>query len=901
MSRRLLLLCSVLVACGAPQRSGLASNEAPSSRAVVAKAEFPPAPALRIPEGVRPTGYAAELTVDPKSPTFEGVVDIALEVSAPASVVWLHGEALTVKSASLEQAGQSIPVTLGRAEAPWLGFSLGRPLAPGAARMHIVYQGAASSSETHGAFRVEEGGDWYVYTQFEPLGARRVFPSFDEPGFKVPWQLTLHVPAGVMAVSNTDVEAESEEAGGGKVVRFARTQPLPSYLIAFGVGPFQVAEAGPAGQKHVRTRVITPRGRVAEAEYAAKVTPELLARIEDYFGMPYPYEKLDVLSVAHHSGAMEHPGLITFQSALMLAPPGADSIDRQRSFAIIQAHELGHQWFGNLVTPSWWDDLWLNESFASWISLRIVDGWQPSWQAPLEQMKVRGRALNSDRLVAARHLRQPIASVDDISSAFDGITYGKGSSVLTMAEEWLGRDTFRQGIQRYVRAHAGGTATSGDFLSALSAAAGRDVGPVLGSFMDQGGAPLVSVSLDCTGPAPRVTLRQQRYLPLGSTGAAAQSWKVPLCLKYGVKDQTLRTCTVLESEEATLPLPGATACPGWVYPNAEGAGYLRAHVTGKAWEGLKAEGLKHLTRTERMALLGDAQALAEAGVLPTAEALGLLSRFKDSDRMEVMTSQSLLDLARPIVLRTDAEREARVRLVRELYGARARKLGLVPGKDDSEDVRLLRVQLTQLVGRVGEDPVLGAQARVLAQKWMADHGAVAADMVETVLSIASVNADAAWQAQLLQALRAEKDWAVRDRLLTALGRITRPELIRTQLPLLLLSNEFDPRETIFSVVAQTSSDYRTRDTVYAFVKEHYDALAARLPGELVRGLFFVTDGYCDAEHRAEVSAFYRERSQHAEGGARSLAKILEAMDLCIAFRNTQQASTSAFLAQPRQP
>ncbi|WP_323381899.1 M1 family metallopeptidase [Myxococcus dinghuensis] len=853
---------------------------------------------MRLPEGIRPTGYAAELTVDPRSPVFAGVIDIDLEVTAPTSVLWLHGVALTVKEATLAQEGRTRPVTLAKVEEPWLGFTVDSPLAVGPAKLRLVYEGTLSTQEIHGAFRVKEGEDWYVYTQFEPLGARRVFPSFDEPSFKVPWQLTLRVPAGVEPVSNTPVVRETAEPDGGRKVQFARTQALPTYLIAFGVGPFDIVDAGTSGRQHVKTRVITPRGRGAEGAFAVQVTPELLARLEDYFGSPFPYEKLDLMAMSLHVGAMEHPGLITFHSNILLARPEDDTPERQRNFANIQAHELGHQWFGNVVTMRWWDDLWLNESFASWIAFRTVEAWRPEWEAGLDQMKVRSRALRSDRLVSARRMRQPIDGSDDIQNAFDGITYGKGSAVLTMLEEWLGRDVFRRGVQRYIRAHAGGNATAEDFLAALSAEAGRDVAPVVGSFIDQGGAPLISASLDCAGAVPKVKLSQRRYLPLGSTGAAARTWRVPLCLKYGVKGQTLRACTLLEQPEAELALPEAKSCPTWLYPNAEGAGYVRVHVTGPAWKGLVSEGLGKLSRTERVALLGDAQALAEAGTLPVSEALALLGRFKDSEPLELLASLSLLDLARPTLLSEDGWTH-RARLMRSLYGARALKLGLAPAKGDSEEVRMLRARLTWLVGRDGGDAKLGAQALALLERWLVDRASVDPEMVDSIFAIAGPRVDASLHGRLLAAARAEKDRVVRNQLLQALGRVTDPALVATQLPVLLLSDDFDPRETLFSVIAFSSSDPRTRGTVVDFVKAHYDALAARLPSELVRSLAYTVEGACDAKTRQGAADLFTERTPHAPGGARVLAQILEGIDVCLAFRNAQQADLERYLSTRR--
>ncbi|HEY0097081.1 MAG TPA: M1 family metallopeptidase, partial [Archangium sp.] len=537
---------------------------------VVAPRPTPTSPALRLPAAVRPTGYTVELTLDPAAPVFQGVVEMDLEVKEAAEALWLHGRHLTVREATLTVKGRSEVLTQVKGKGDFLGFVAAGRLEPGAAHLRIVYEGQLSDREVLGAFRAQEGGDWYAYTQFEPLGARRVFPCFDEPGFKVPWQLTFHVPKGNVAVTNTPVATEEPRADGGTTYRFARTQPLPSYLIAFGVGPFDFLEAKPSGEKGVRTRIVTPKGRATEGTYAGKVTPEILGHLERYFGIAYPYEKLDVMAIPLFGGAMEHPGLVTFNSGLILSKEKEDTLNRQRGFYNVQTHELAHQWFGDLVTMAWWDDLWLNEAFATWATPRIIESAQPTWDAPIERVRGRSYALGADSLVTARRIRQPIESQDDVLNAFDGITYGKGASVLAMVEGWLGRDVFQRGVRRHLRAHAHGNATAKDFLDALSAEAGQDVSGVLGSFLDQGGAPLVTTRLDCSGKVPVVRLAQSRFLPLGSSGDAKQEWKVPLCVRYGSGKGMGRACTVLEGESAELALPEAKACPTWVLPNADG-------------------------------------------------------------------------------------------------------------------------------------------------------------------------------------------------------------------------------------------------------------------------------------------------------------------------------------------
>ena len=895
-------LLAALTACGARQpvptpEAVPAASSSPVVETVAVSRPAPVSPSLRLPTQVRPTGYAVELTLDPAAPAFQGVVDMDLEVKEAAEALWLHGRHLTVREATLTVDGRSEVLTPVKGSGDFLGFVPARPLKPGAAHLRIVYEGQLSERETTGAFRAQDEGAWYAYTQFEPLGARRVFPCFDEPGFKVPWQLTFHVPAGNVAVTNTPLVNEEPRAAGGTTFRFARTQPLPSYLIAFGVGPFDFLEAKPSGEKAVRTRIVTPKGRAGEGAYAAKVTPEILGHLERYFGTPYPYEKLDVLSVPLLGGAMEHPGLVTFNSGSILARPGEDSLGRQRRFYNVQTHELAHQWFGNLVTLAWWDDLWLNAAFATWATPRTLELAQPTWDAPIERVRGRSYALGTDSLVTARRIRQPIQSEDDIRNAFDGITYGKGASVLAMVEGWLGRDVFQRGVQRHLRAHAHGNATAKDFLDALSAEAGQDVSGVLGSFLDQGGAPLVTTRLDCSGKVPVVRLSQSRFLPLGSSGDAKQEWKVPLCVRYGSGKGTGRACTVLEGESAELALPEAKACPTWVLPNADGAGYFRTALDTQMLGRLLSTESRQLSRAERVALIGDVQALVNAGAMPASDALGLLPGLAgEKDRQVFQSSLELLGMLRPSLL-SDARQADRQRFLRDTYGARARALGFTPRANEDEDTRLLRPLLLGIAGEQGGDAKLVAEAKRLTQQWLADSKAIAPELVRTTLGIASAHGDAALHGKLMTAMRSEKERHKREQLIDALAGFREPALVRENLKL-LLEPAVDLREA-GDLLFGAAWDVRSRDEAYAFVKAHYDVLAARLPEERVEGLAWTAASYCDPVHRQEAAAFFAERMERAPGGTRTLAQVLEGMDLCIAFKAAQGSSLESFLASPR--
>ncbi|WP_395853583.1 M1 family metallopeptidase [Cystobacter fuscus] len=895
-----LALWAAVTACATrPTAVPPASAPAPAPGAAAVAPRSPPvSPTLRLPTGVRPTGYSAELTLDPTQPTFQGVLDIDLDVKEATETVWLLGHELTVKEAALTVGGVPVAVSPVKGTGDFLGLRTEVALGPGAAHLRLVYEGVLSEREVSGAFRAREAGDWYAFTQFEPLGARRVFPCFDEPGFKVPWQLTFHVPAGLTVLTNTPVVSQEPGGAGGTTWRFARTQPLPSYLVAFAVGPFDFLDAEASGEKAVRTRIVTTRGRAAEGAHAARVTPGLLAYLERYFGVPYPYEKLDVLAIPLFGGAMENPGLVTFNSELMLSREEEDSVERQRAFYATQAHELAHQWFGNLVTMQWWDDLWLNEAFATWAASRAVSDTQPSWDEPLKRVSTRSQTLNADSLLSARRIRQPIQGEDDVFNAFDGITYGKGSAVLYMTEQWLGPDVFQRGVRRHLRAHEHGSATASDFIAALSAEAQRDVSGVLDSFLEQGGAPLITARLDCSARVPEVELSQRRFLPLGSAGGTRRLWKVPVCVRHGTGARAGRACTLLETETARLPLPEARGCPTWLQPNADGAGYYRTAVDARMLSRLLSTDSRHLSRAERVALLGDVRALVGAGAMPAADALGLLPGLAgEKDPRVFQSSLELLELMKPSLL-SEPRLADRQRFLRDTYGAQARALGFTPRANEDVDTRLLRPLLLELAGKQGGDPRLTAEARRLTERWLGgDTRAIDAELLDTTLATAAAWGDAALHSRMMTALGAATERKRREDILGALPHFHQSDLVQRNLGL-LLEPAVDLRE-VWRLLFGAAADVRSRDVAYAFVTRNYDALAARMPDEQVAYLAMIAASYCDPVHRQEATAFLTERMARAAGGPHSLALVLESIDLCIAFKAAQGPSIESFLAPPR--
>jgi alanyl aminopeptidase len=854
--------------------------------AVPSADSFPP-PELRLPAGVRPLRQSVELTLDPDREPYSGTIEVDLEIGRETPVVWLNATGLRVTSATLGSAASAAPARVVPGGDDFVGFVPDRALAPGRAVLRASFTGTVSRTDSEGIFAMQEAGLWYVFSQFEAISARRAFPCFDEPAYKIPWQVSLRVPAGQPAFSNTKETSRATE-DDRDLVRFAPTHPLPSYLVAVAVGPFDTVDVGKVGRNRVPARLVVPKGRGADTAWARETTPRILALLEDYFDRPYPYEKLDQVAIPGVGYAMEHPGLVTYGMGLVVQREKEQTIFQRRGWVSVAAHELAHQWFGDLVTMAWWDDTWLNESFASWMGEKVTDRFAPEWGIALDRVVDRSEALAADSLRSARRIRQPIVAKRDIEDAFDGITYGKGEAVLEMVEAWLGEDTFRRAVQAYLGRHAWGNATVSDFSAALDAAAGRDVTPVLASFLDQTGAPVLSAEAVCDG-SPRLHLRQRPYRALGST-VETKTWRVPVCVRAAGRPAP--ACTLLAASDGEVAL-GAGGCPDWSYANAGGTGYYRTLLTAdEARRALDAAGL---APAERVALATEMGALVASGDLAAADALSLVPRLgADPERRVVAAAAGLVSDLESVV--DDAHLDRYRAFVRSVFAPRARAAGLAPREGESDDARLLRRSLVGAAGGVGADPELQKEALALTRRWLDDPSAIDPDILPRVLSIAAATGDRPVFDRLRAGALGEKDRQRRERFLSAVGEVRDPALAREAMAL-TLDERLDARESVY-VLFGLSRHRATRQATLDFVESHFDALVARLPRGMMSPAAYLPmlgEGLCSAAERREVESFFAPRLPQIEASPRVLAQSLERIDQCVARREAEQAAVSAFL------
>jgi alanyl aminopeptidase len=853
-------------------------------------------PGLRLPRNVEPLDYDAHLRVNPAEDTFTGTVDIRLRVLEPTDLVWLNAKGLTVREASASVPGaEAIAATSVAGSDDVIGFSFAKVLPAGEVRLSLRFTGKIDGQGSVGLFRQDENGHWYAITQLEPMDARRVLPCFDEPDRKATWKLTLTIPANMRAFANMPIESERASEAGWRDVAFQRSPPLPSYLLAFAVGEFDVVDGGRAGTNKTPVSIVVPKGRAAEAQYAAANTGAILAAAERFFGTPYPFPKLELLAYpkAFFGTAMENPGLITYSARALLARPDEISPVFEQRFAGITAHEIAHMWFGDYVTMAWWDDLWLNESFASWLGTKLVTEMHPQWTGGWRSMQ-RTRAIDADQFPAARALRQPVTDPRDVRAAFDRITYAKGETILAMFEQWLGHEKFRDGVRRYVAKHAWSNATASDFFAAL-AGSDESIVAAFRAFADRPGVPLLDVVLDCKG-APALQIAQQRFVPVGVATAASQPWTFPACFDVGDAKTSRQVCTVVREATQVVPLP-ASACPQWVVANRSGIGYYLPRLSPALYDALpKAD--RVLAGADYDPLLGDLSVLAHGGAVRYDVALRVAARQAKSADTRVARRAYELAGTVPGALIDPANKARYAAFIRRDFGDRARTLGWLPRKGDPADVLRLRAEAVAIVAIQGEDTALARKGQQLAQRWLVHRSAIPPQARRLVLVAAARTSDKD-AAKLFDALyeiaAATKDANEREDVYHALGAFADTALMDRALGLMLAG---DGRSRFATVALEEALAHdATRVLALAWLARNGDAAMASIPPEHQEYIPRWAADACTSRERALFVSALEVRLANVEGAARRYRSALERIDQCIALRRAQQATFNAWLAR----
>jgi aminopeptidase N len=701
---KLALMAGTLLGAAMAAPGAMAQATAPQAAGAV--------PEGRLPDAVTPSAYRLDLAVDPAKERFGGHVEIDAALHAPSRFVWLHGNGLAVTKATVTVEGKTYTGTWKQVDPTGVALlSFDAEVPAGKATFAFDYD-APFHEGPDGMFRVKVGNDWYSWTQFESTDARAAYPSFDQPGYKQPFTVTLRTPKGLVAVSNAP-EVSVDHQGEVDVHHFAPTAPLPTYLLAMMVGPFAVvgAQAPVDAQRDhpLPMRIISTKENADKLTFALNNSQQIVAHLENYFGQSFPYPKLDQITSPIMGGAMENAGADLYQDTLLVLDDHA-STNQKREFGMVVAHELAHQWFGDLVTPKWWDDIWLNESFANWMGYRIGNEWRPDLNVGAGALEEGFAAMGTDALLAGRPIHQPIEKNAQIDAAFDTITYGKGGHVVAMIAAFMGDTKFRDGVRGYMAAHRYGNASSAEFFAAMAQASGDPrILPAMQSFTDQQGVPLLTFS----GSGGQYTVTQSRYTRLG-TRAPAQTWGVPMCVRRG----DARVCQLLDTTSGTVQVGGV----GALIPNAGGTGYYRFELPKPEWDALIAQSAS-LTGGEGLALADSLRASFLAGRSSATQMAALarvMSANPDSYAADAATL-GMQSLAAADML--DARATASYRaFMGTIYRPQLAKLGFNPAlaayAGEAPETSQRRVQtVAQMVDTVHDAAVIATLVKA-AQGWL---------------------------------------------------------------------------------------------------------------------------------------------------------------------------------------
>jgi aminopeptidase N len=842
--------------------------------------------AQRLPAGVTPTHYALHFAPDLAGERYTGTARIDVDVAGPRPTVVLSALALTIGEASVTQAGRTSVATVSLdPEKQEATLTPAAPLSPGPARIDLAFS-APLNKEMRGFYLTTTAKRNYAATQLEATDARRMFPCFDEPALKATFDISAVIDEGDIAISNgRQVSDAPGPAAGQHTVTFATTPRMSTYLVALFVGDFECVAGSVDG---IPLRVCATPGQKALTGFALEVTQGVVSFYDRYYGIKYPFEKLDQVAVPDFAaGAMENTAAISYRESALLVDPETAPLEQKRGVATTIAHEIAHQWFGDLVTMKWWDDNWLNEGFATWMEAKAVGEWKPEWKAGAEEVQGTTYALWTDSLASTRPIHGAAETPAEINQLFDGIAYQKTGAVLRMIESYLGAETFRQGVNAYLARHSYANASAEDFAAALAGAARRPADRVLMDFVRQPGLPLVSVRSACQAGKTTVSLTQHRFFfereRLGRP--SPEAWATPVCLRGETGEAT---CQLLTKDRDSVEIPG---CPGELFANANASGFYRTAYTPEA--AVRLAGAPWVRSDERALLLADEWALMYPGELDIGQFLDLAEAQKP--RIERLPLEELfwdLQSVRQNVA-SPADRPAFEAWARTLVQPLVSELGLISRPGDSDEQKKYRSAVVRFASEVARDPGVVSELQAVGEAYMAGSRDVDPALVDPALDVVARSGDARAYDRFVRLAKDPANPLDRDRFVYSLAAFEDETLVKRTLER-ALTDEVRAQDVVGLIYTAFANPVGRR-TAWAFLKPNFDAVLRKAGLTFGGGMVGVIGFACEADLVSDMDAFFQ--AKNVPGGERRLAQGLERARNCVDLKQREQDVLHAWLAR----
>ena len=845
---------------------------------------MPNADAVVLPDNVRPVHYQITLQPDMENFTFDGLEVIDIDVKEATSEIVLNAADLKIPAATVMQGGSSAratSITLD-SDSQTVTLAFAEPVQPGLSQLDLRFTGELND-RLHGFYRSQyvnpEGEVSYLATtQFEATDARRAFPCWDEPACKATFQLTLNIPANMVTVSNTPIIQQAGLDAGYKSVMFGRTPIMSTYLMAFIVGDLTYIEQEAVNNTTVG--VWTTRGKEEQGRFALETSARMLSFFNDYFGIPYPLEKLDHIAIPDFAaGAMENWGCITYRETALLVDPENSSAGTRQRVAEVVAHEMAHMWFGDLVTMEWWDDLWLNESFASWMGTKATDWAFPEWEMWTQFVNMdTNRALSLDGLKNSHPIEQEVKDPAEISQLFDAISYSKGASVIRMLEQFLTPEVFRQGLHHYLDANQYSNARTEHLWAALEDASKLPVTAIMNTWTGQMGYPVLRVETHESGDNLELSLSQERFVYdnlLGESEPEGLVWQVPVGVAQSGSGEG--ASLVMDAPQARIQMPRPSGSDSWFKVNPSQTGFFRVNYSEEDWQRLiPAISALTLPATDRLGIQNDAYALSKAGLLPVTQFLDIAAAYENETDASVWSdlASNLRDI--DFLLADEPYNENFRTFARELFGPAARRIGWDAREGEGHLDALLRSTVLGQAGGYGDQEFL-AQAQERFAGYLKDSSSLHPDVRGLVFSLAAQGGDQQTYDQLWELERQTDLQEEKIRLLLSLARFTQPELLQETLRR-ALTDDVRSQDTI-TVITAVAGNLKGRHLAWQFVQDKWAEFDRRYGagGFGLMRLVSVCGNFVEAEKIPEVEAFFEEHP--APAGERTIRQALERVRL----------------------